>query len=97
MKILVVSPYERDANSFWRCIGPMSYLQKHSKGEIQITVCNMTAGVAWSDIAQYDVVFLHRPCRPDDLLVMKIAHGLGVPCWVDYDLANILVGCEMKN
>src|SRR5271166_5681968 len=84
-RILIVSPYERDANSFWRCMGPMTYLQNHSGGEIQITLSQMTNGIAWCDIMQYDLIFLHRPCRTDDLTVMKIAHNCGIPCWIDYD------------
>lgn len=84
-RILIVSPYERDANSFWRCMGPMTYLQNHSDGEIQITLSQMTNGIAWCDVMQYDLVFLHRPCRADDLTVMKIAHNCGIPTWVDYD------------
>jgi hypothetical protein len=83
--MLVVSPYERDANSFWRCMGPLTYLQKHSNDEIEITVSQMSNGIAWCDVMQYDLVFLHRPCRPDDLTVMKIAHNCGIPTWIDYD------------
>lgn len=85
IKILVITPYERDANSFWRCMGPMTYLQKHSDGEIQITLSQSNNGIAWCDVMQYDVVFLHRPCRTDDLTVMQIAHNCGIPTWVDYD------------
>lgn len=84
-RILVVTPYERDANSFWRCMGPMNYMQKNSKNEVQITLAQSSMGIAWCDIMQYDLVFLHRPCRPDDLTIMKIAHNCNVPTWVDYD------------
>ena len=45
-KILVITPYERDANSFWRCMGPLTYLAKKSNNYISITVANPSLGVA---------------------------------------------------
>ena len=66
-------------------MGPLTYLAKKSNNYISITVANPSLGVAWPDILQYDLVFCHRPCRGDDLTILKIAHNCGVPVWVDYD------------
>lgn len=85
MKILVITPFSRDANSFWRCMGPMSYLAKHSNGAIQIDVPSLNSTIAWDTLSQYDLVFLHRPCRRDDLVVMQVARNCNVPVWIDYD------------
>jgi hypothetical protein len=87
-KILIISPYAKDANSFWRCMGPMSYLAKSSGGEIEITLGPQhpeKEPITWDLICQYDVLFLHRPCRPVDLTSLQIAKQLGVPVWIDYD------------
>lgn len=85
MKILIVTPYSRDANSFWRCMGPMAYLAKHSGGQIQIHLPPEDQPMAWDRVAEYDLVFMHRPCRPDDLTILQIARNLNIPVWVDYD------------
>lgn len=82
-KILIVSPFDRDANSFWRCMGPWSYLAKHSEGEYQIHVHQ--GECFWNTLDQYDLIFLHRPCRPMDQTILQIARNMNVPVWVDYD------------
>lgn len=85
MNILVISPYTRDASSFWRCMGPMSYLARHSNSKINIEVPSIGTQLAWDTIIRYDLVFMHRPCRRDDLTVMQIAKNANVPVWIDYD------------
>lgn len=87
-KVLLVTPYAKDANSFWRCVGPWSYLRKMMEGELEIEVAQDSiglTGVAWDVISQFDLVFFHRPCRPDDLTMLQIAKNLQVPTWIDYD------------
>ena len=42
-------------------------------------------GVAWDTVGRYDAVFFHRPCRPDDLTIIRIAKNMNVPVWVEYD------------
>ena len=85
-KILIVTPYPVDANSFWRCMGPMSYMAKHFE-EFSITLSEMNKGgtISWVEVGQYDMIFMHRPCRPDDLIIMQIAYNMNIPVWVDYD------------
>lgn len=85
MKILVITPFGRDANSFWRCVGPMTYLSKHSGGKIQVEFPIPNLAMGWEKIVEYDLIFLHRPCRKDDLTIMQLAHAANIPVWVDYD------------
>lgn len=85
MKILIVTPWSRDASSYWRCIGPMSYLAKNSGGDIDIDVFPEKTIFAWDYAIQYDLIFMHRPCRNEDLIIMRVARNLGIPVWVDYD------------
>lgn len=85
IKILVITPGETDANSFWRCVGPMSYFEKFSNGLIQVKFWKPKEPLSWADMIQYDVLFLHRPCRPEDVTLLKIAYQLNIPVWVDYD------------
>lgn len=83
--ILVVSPFNRDANSFWRCMGPMSYLAKHSNDEIKIVYKSADQGLSWVDLMGVDILFLHRPCQQNDVTLMQIAYHCNVPVWIDYD------------
>lgn len=85
VKLLVVTPEEKDANSFWRCVGPLSYLEKSYEGRLSLTLWNHRFPISWADIIQYDALFLHRPCRPEDVTLIKIAHQLNIPVWSDYD------------
>jgi len=83
IKIYVITPDPADGNSFWRCMGPLTYLAKQSQGEIEITLCS--SKYSWVDFSQYDIIFLHRPCTRDSQIAMQIAYNLGKPVWVDYD------------
>lgn len=84
IKIFVITPDAKDANSFWRCMGPLSYLGKDP--EIQITLYNMNpAGFSWVEFSQYDIIFLHRPCSREHVIAMQIAYNLNKPVWVDFD------------
>jgi len=87
-KILLVSPDTRDASSFYRCVGPWSYAAKVDRKNIQIEVLGDgvgARGVTWDTISQFDLVFLQRPCREDDLTLIKVARNVNVPVWVDID------------
>lgn len=84
-KIFINTPYSRDANSFWRCMGPMSYLAKNSGGDIQIHLPQDGSSIAWDRISEFDCIFMHRPCRPDDMKLLQLAKLLNIPVWSDYD------------
>lgn len=86
VKILAFSPDPNDCNSWWRAIGPLLYLQKQSGHEIEITVRTYDEdGFTWADMSAADIVFLHRPCRKQDLTAIEVARSCNVPVWIDID------------
>lgn len=66
-------------------MGPMSYLAKHSEGDIQTFLPQDGISVAWDRISEFDLIFMHRPCRPDDMKLLQLARLLNIPVWADYD------------
>lgn len=84
-KIFINTPYGSDANSFWRCMGPMGYLAKHSEGNIQIYCPPPSTSFQWDMLVDFDLIFMHRPCRPADLQLIKMARLMNIPVWSDYD------------
>lgn len=91
IKMLLVSPYTKDANSFWRAVGPWSYLAKMARKvgfDFEFDVAGEDLahkGLAWDVMGRYDMAFFHRPCREDDLTIMKVARLMNVPTWVEFD------------
>lgn len=84
-KIFVNTSYGSDANSFWRCMGPLSYLEKESSGEIEIHQPVDGTQINWDRLAKFDMIFMHRPCRQQDLTLLQMARMLNIPVWSDYD------------
>lgn len=66
-------------------MGPMSYLAKNSGGDIQIHLPQDGSSIAWDRISEFDCIFMHRPCRPDDMKLLQLARLLNIPVWSDYD------------
>lgn len=85
IKILVISPYSRDANSFWRCMGPLSYLGKTEGIKVTLAPDLHEKAVYWDSIIGQDLIFLHRPCRPEDCNIIRLARLYNLPVWIDYD------------
>lgn len=91
IRMLLVTPFSKDANSFHRALGPWSYLTKMARREgfdFEFFVAGEDTGhkgVAWDTVGQYDLVFMHRPCRTDDLTILRVAKNKNVPVWVEYD------------
>jgi len=84
-KIFVNTPYSSDANSFWRCMGPLSYMAKQSEGEIQVDLPIDGTKIYWDRLDKYDLIFMHRPCSDQDLLLLQMARLQNIPVWSDYD------------
>ena len=83
MKILVISPNNADAPAFYRSVAPFAELSR-SHADIQMTD-GANLDLHWGVLKPYDVVFLSRPCRQQDLQVAYMAKEWGIPLWVDYD------------
>lgn len=84
-KIFINTPYGSDANSFWRCLGPMGYLAKASEGEYQLYYPPADMSFQWERLVDIDILFMHRPCRDSDIQLMKMARNQNIPIWSDFD------------
>lgn len=90
--MLLVTPYPKDANAFHRSTGPWAYFAKHARAtdgiEFEFDVAGEDLGhkgIAWDSVGRYDLVFLHRPCREDDLTILKVARLMNIPVWAEFD------------
>lgn len=81
IRILAVLPNPADATSYYRAMGPLSYLIRSGDVEVRVNppLCN------WDEILMQDIVFLQRPFRPEDGIVADMAKHLGKKIWVDLD------------
>lgn len=75
-------PNTEDGTSWYRAIGPLSHLQKHSELSIDI---NVTDDISWPILDLCDVFFSQRPFTNKHLKNLTLAKDLGVPIWLDYD------------
>lgn len=82
-KILIITPHKRNCNSWWRSVGPFQHLEKMTDREIQIDV--IEEDFTWNVLCRYDLIFMHRPFRPDHLEALQVARLQNIPVWVDYD------------
>src|ERR1700748_1711637 len=89
IRLLIVTPYAADGNSFWRCIGPLTYFCKTkipgNFPDIEMTVLQEGRPFQWNQMMEYDVLFMHRPCRQDDMFMLQLAYNQNIPVWVDFD------------
>lgn len=83
-KLFVISPNITSDNSFWRCLGPLSYMKKSMAGEIDLIIYR-GGEINWSTLSEIDYIFLHRPSRQEDVHLMQLAYRMNIPVWVDYD------------
>jgi len=77
----VLSPESQDALSAWRCFGPLTH--RSMKGIVQAT--ELPPNFGWATLANADLLFMHRPFRPNHYMVMRWAKRLHLPVWVDWD------------
>lgn len=81
VSILAICPDAEDATSFYRGVGPLSYLRKQNK-DIEVQFYD---SAAWTHLASADILFMQRPFTPAHLHSFKLAKDLNIPVWVDYD------------
>ena len=82
-KVLVLSPNISDACSFWRTLTPFKNMQDEFDFEFFHPVKD--EGYSWSRFYTYDAIYMQRPYRPADLVVLETCEDAGIPLWVDYD------------
>lgn len=83
IKILIITPHPRNCNSWWRSVGPFQAMEKATNRQVQIDV--IEENFSWNILCRYDLIFMHRPFRPDHLQAMQVARLQNIPVWVDYD------------
>lgn len=80
MNILVITPSPIDTTSFYRAWGVLPYL----KGDIHL-ISDKGKQMSWVDIAQMDIIFMHRPYTVEQLRFARYAKEMHIPLWMDYD------------
>lgn len=89
--LLCIIPNASDATSFYRGIGPLSELRKHTPGVSYL----FPKQASWSDIAWADAVFMQRPYQDVHVQMIEMAKKQGKKVWVDYD--DDLFSVEVSN
>ncbi len=82
MNILIITPNPIDTTSFYRAWGVFPFLAK----EHNITlISDRGKSLTWVDIAQMDIVYMHRPFTIEQLNFAQYVKEMKIPLWVDYD------------
>ena len=83
MNILIITPNPIDTTSFYRAWGVFPYLSRRMDGLNLITDKNRQ--MTWADIAQMDLVYMHRPFALEHLKFAQYVKEMKIPLWMDYD------------
>lgn len=81
MKLLILSHNANDATSFYRAAGPFNAL----RSQIQFTILPSGTKYGWSNMGEFDIVFLQRPYTDTDVSNAATAKQMGKKVWIDYD------------
>lgn len=87
INIACVVPIAQDPTSFYRGVGPFSYLKKQYP-DIHLT---FPQGGDWAQLKLADIVFMQRPASPEHFTALCIAKDLGLKVIVDFDDDNLAV------
>jgi hypothetical protein len=79
MNLGVITPDDQSTTSLYRAIGPLSALRAHGVRLLSFP------GWGWCELMQCDALFIHRPHHPMHRNIVRMARGLGVPVWLDFD------------
>lgn len=85
IKILVWCPVNGDATSYYRGWGPLLHIQKEFPDKYKFIAAQHFPSLDWSVLNAVDAVFLQRPATLDAVELIRMAHRLGKPVWIDYD------------
>lgn len=81
IKISIHEPMPFSAVSYYRSIGPFSYLHK-IKPEITLAIPDK---ISWAMLSGSDILYLERPQHDNDLKALRLAKDFNVKIWADYD------------
>lgn len=85
IKILVWCPVNGDATSYYRGWGPLLHIQKEFPDKYKFIAAQHFPSLDWSVLNAVDAVFLQRPATLAAVELIRMAHRLGKPVWIDYD------------
>lgn len=81
-KILMISDSYQMAGAFWRSTGPFLTLKEICNVQV---VWTKRDEVSWSDLADCDLVYMHRPFSDKDIAIFDVAMDFMKPVWTDWD------------
>lgn len=89
IKISIHEPAPHSAVSYYRSIGPFSWLHKHILNKTN-ALCdrieiNIPSQISWNTLAGSDIFYIERPQNENDLKAVNMAKDFGLKIWVDID------------
>lgn len=83
MKIAAISPNPSDGTAWYRSSLPLIRMQQ-KYDDFQYQEFGLS-NIDWEILMNFDVLFLQRPCSPEQVRLAHKAQFLGLKVWVDYD------------
>jgi len=84
--VIVFSDYDHSACSYWRSLGPLSYLSR----EGHIDIIKGTWDDTWTTLQMADIAFFQRPMMASCFNQVAMAKDLGLKVVIDVDDHNII-------
>ena len=93
MNLGVITPDDQGTTSLYRALGPLSALSaqgRDGRNGMDVRLLSFP-GWGWCELMQCDALFIHRPHHAMHRNIVRMAKGLGVPVWLDFDddLVNV--------
>lgn len=83
IRVLAVIPNKVDSTSFYRGAGPLNHMMRNF--DLDLAMIGPDNTPSWADIGKFDLVFMQRPTKEKDYLILLEAKKMGIPTVVDYD------------
>lgn len=83
MKIAAISPNPSDGTAWYRSSLPLIRMQQ-KYDDFQFQEFGLS-NIDWEILMNFDILFLQRPCSPEQVRIAHKAQFLGLKVWVDYD------------
>ena len=84
IKILVKSPIPWDSTSFYRTWGVLHNLNRKFDRRLDLQPFQ-GRNFTWAELGAYDILYMQRPAKTDDLKLAQYCKDLGIKVWIDYD------------
>ena len=81
MNLGVITPDDQGTTSLYRALGPLSALRSNGRDVRLLSF----PGWGWCELMKCDALFVMRPFHEMHRNIIRMAKGLGVPVWLDFD------------